>query len=70
MAVARKWSVNATEEPCFLHRPGEAAINKGVFCAVRAEKILARSFIDLKLGGVSNETVRYGYGFCATRTIE
>jgi hypothetical protein len=23
-----------------------------------------------RLGGVSNETVKYGYGFCATRTID
>jgi hypothetical protein len=26
--------------------------------------------LDLKGGGVSDETVKFGYGFCATRTSE
>jgi hypothetical protein len=26
-------------------------------------------FLGLQVGGVSDETVKYGYGFCATRTI-
>jgi hypothetical protein len=26
--------------------------------------------LALQIGGVSDETVKYGYGFCATQTIE
>jgi hypothetical protein len=26
--------------------------------------------LTLQVGGVSDETVKYDYGFCATRTIE
>jgi hypothetical protein len=29
-----------------------------------------RRLAPFQVGGVSDETVKYGYGFCVTRTIE